>query len=188
MKKQDLILSINYFILSLVFLFIFPLKIVSQDSIPEKKDLTEEAELKFQQFFFKALSEKAIGNHSKAIENLESCNEILEENEVVFFEFSKNYLELNNPFLAKEYINRALEKDPNNIWMLKHLVKINVKDKNYNDAINIQNKLVVLNPKERDYLVRLFFYNREYKKALDLINTLDNENVTNKNNSYNTPV
>ena len=165
------------FRLALFYLFfiLFSLKTVSQDSIPEQKDLTEEAELKFQQYFFKALSQKSIGNYSKAIENLEDCNQILQENTAVFFEFSKNYLALNKTLLAKEYINRALVKKPDNIWMLKHLVEIYVKERNYSKAIDVQQKVIAQNPKEKEYLVRLFLYNREYKKAVDLMNILESE-------------
>lgn len=158
-----------------LFFFLFSLKTVSQDSIPEQKDLTEEAELKFQQYFFKALSQKSIGNYSKAIENLEDCNQILQENTAVFFEFSKNYLALNKTLLAKEYINRALVKKPDNIWMLKHLVEIYVKERNYSKAIDVQQKVIAQNPKEKEYLVRLFLYNREYKKAVDLMNALEKD-------------
>lgn len=165
------------FRLALFYLFfiLFSLKTVSQDSIPEQKDLTEEAELKFQQYFFKALSQKSIGNYSKAIENLEDCNQILQENTAVFFEFSKNYLALNKTLLAKEYINRALVKKPDNIWMLKHLVEIYVKERNYSKAIDVQQKVITQNPKEKEYLVRLFLYNREYKKAVDLMNALEKD-------------
>lgn len=165
------------FRLALFYLFfiVFSLKTVSQDSIPEQKDLTEEAELKFQQYFFKALSQKSIGNYSKAIENLEDCNQILQENTAVFFEFSKNYLALNKTLLAKEYINRALVKKPDNIWMLKHLVEIYVKERNYSKAIDVQQKVIAQNPKEKEYLVRLFLYNREYKKAVDLMNALEKD-------------
>ncbi|WP_438977813.1 tetratricopeptide repeat protein [Polaribacter sp.] len=158
-----------------LFFILFSLKTVSQDSIPEQKDLTEEAELKFQQYFFKALSQKSIGNYSKAIENLEDCNQILQENTAVFFEFSKNYLALNKTLLAKEYINRALVKKPDNIWMLKHLVEIYVKERNYSKAIDVQQKVIAQNPKEKEYLVRLFLYNREYKKAVDLMNALEKD-------------
>nr|WP_298991361.1 hypothetical protein [uncultured Polaribacter sp.] len=158
-----------------LFFILFSLKTVSQDSIPEQKDLTEEAELKFQQYFFKALSQKSIGNYSKAIENLEDCNQILQENTAVFFEFSKNYLALNKTLLAKEYINRALVKKPDNIWMLKHLVEIYVKERNYSKAIDVQQKVIAQNPKGKEYLVRLFLYNREYKKAVDLMNALEKD-------------
>ena len=167
----------NYFKLALfsVLLTLFSINIFAQDSIPEKEDLTEAAELKFQQFFFKALSEKAIGNHQKAIENLENCNQILPDDNVVFFEFSKNYLNLNNLLLAKEYIQRALSNDVDNIWMLKHLVKIYQKENDLKEAIKIQQKVVALNPKEREFLVRLYLYNRDYEKATSLMNVLQNE-------------
>ena len=161
---------------SLLF-FLFYFSTFSQDSIPAAKDLTEEKELKFQQFFFKALSQKSIGNYQKAIENLESCNQILSNDVTVFFEFSKNYLHLNNKLLAKEYIHRALEKDQENIWMLKHLVKIYVKERDYLNAIKTQKKIISLNKKEREYLVRLYLQNREYKKAISLMNVLEEENV-----------
>lgn len=165
---------------SLLF-FLLTQNLYSQDSIPEKEDLTESAELKFQQYFFKALSQKSIGNHSKAIQFLENCNQILPEDKSVYFEFSKNYLALKKTDLAKEYINRALAKDSNNIWMLKHLVAIYRKDNDLGNAIDIQQKIVVINPKERENLVRLYLYNRNYKKAMDLLNTLEYENALSPN-------
>ena len=169
----------NFFrlaLLSLIFCFI-SINNYAQDSIPEKQDLTEEAELKFQNFFFKALSDKSIGNHQKAIENLESCNQLLENNTAVYFEFSKNYLFLNKVNLAKEYITRALQKEPSNIWMLKHLVKVYQKENNLEDAIATQKKVVAINPKERPFLVRLYLYNRDYDKAILLMELLQNENA-----------
>ena len=108
--------------------------IYSQDSIPFAKDLTEEKNLKFQESFFKALSHKAVRNYQKAIGSLENCNEILPNNATVYFEFSKNYFFLNRPQLAKEYILRALEKKPKDVWMQLHLVKILKKEKKYKEA------------------------------------------------------
>ena len=156
---------------------LFSVKILSQDSIPEKEDLTETASLKFQNYFFKALSDKSIGNYHKAIENLENCNQLLSNDVAVFFEFSKNYLLLNNTLLAKTYINRALEKDAQNIWMLKHLVNINLKEKNYKEAIKNQRKIIAINPKEKEFLVRLYLYDRQYQKAFLLMNSLEKENL-----------
>ena len=162
---------------SFSFLYIFfSMHIFAQDSIPANEDLSEEAALKFQEFFFRALSEKSIGNYQKAVENLESCNQILTNDSAVFFEFSKNYLFLNNTLLAKEYIERSLAKDSNNIWMLKHLIKIYQKDRKYKEAIKVQQKVAAINPKERAFLARLFAYDKQYKKSLSLINNLEKEN------------
>jgi len=163
----------NYISLFSLFLFLISFSITAQDSIPAQKDLNEEAELKFQEYFFKALSQKAIGNHQKALENLESCNQILPENQAVFFEFSKNYLALNNSSLAKEYINRALVKDADNIWMLKHLVKIYQQESNLQEAIATQKKVIKINPKEVGSLLRLYLFDRDYDNALILLKELE---------------
>jgi predicted Zn-dependent protease len=173
--------SFNHFKLALFYFILFSINIFAQDSIPLKEDLTEEAELKFQEFFFKALSDKAIGNYQQAIENLESCNQISTNDVSVFFEFSKNYLLLNNTLLAKEYIERSLAKDINNLWMLTHLVKIYQKDSNYKEAIKIQQKIVAINPKERDLLAKLLVNDKQYKKAISLMNTLEKENTLSSN-------
>lgn len=168
----------KYFKLALFSLccILFSNQIKAQDSIPEKQDLSEEAGLKFQNYFFKALSQKTIGKYQKAIENLENCNQLLENDVAVFFEFSKNYLALNRTLLAKEYINRALEKEEDNLWMLQHLVKIHQKDRNYKAAIKVQQKIVAEHPKERDFLVRLYLYDRQYQEAIALMETLKAEN------------
>lgn len=150
--------------------------VFAQDSIPEKKDLNEEAELRFQTYFFQALSEKAIGNHKKAISNLERCNQILQNETAVYFEFSKNYLELNNTLLAKEYINRALANDADNLWMLKHLVKIYQRDNQLDEAIRVQKRIVMDHPNEREALVRLYVYHRNYDDAIALMNQMEEEN------------
>jgi tetratricopeptide (TPR) repeat protein len=158
-------------------LFLTSIDSFSQDSIRAAKDFTEENELKFQEFFFEALSQKSIGNHQKAIDNLESCNQIVPNDMAVFFEFSKNYLALNKTFLAKEYIQRAIEKEVTNIWMQKHLVKVFVKENNFLDAIKIQQKIVALNSKERAALIRLHLQNSDYESALNVMNTLESEHL-----------
>ena len=175
-KKETTLKFLKRSLFSLLFLLI-SLKSYTQDSLSVAIDFTEEKELKFQQFFFTALSQKSIGNYQKAIENLESCNQILPNNKSVFFEFSKNYLYLNNTLLAKEYINRAIIQDSKNIWMQKHLVKVFEKENNFFEAIKIQQKIIVLNPKENKNLVLLYLKNRDYKKALSFIKTLEEDNL-----------
>ena len=175
-RKEITLKFLKGSLFSLLF-FLISLKSYTQDSLSVAIDFTEEKELKFQQFFFTALSQKSIGNYQKAIENLESCNQILPNNKSVFFEFSKNYLYLNNTLLAKEYINRAIIQDSKNIWMQKHLVKVFEKENNFFEAIKIQQKIIVLNPKENKNLLLLYLKNRDYKKALSFIKTLEEDNL-----------
>ncbi|QTD36308.1 hypothetical protein JL193_09030 [Polaribacter batillariae] len=169
------------FVLFSLFFILFSTKIYSQDSIAATKDLTEEKELLFQQSFFEALSQKSIGNYQKAIENLENCNQILPNNLTVFFEFSKNYLRLNNTLLAKEYINRALAQEPDNVWMLKQLVKIHVRERDFLKAIKTQQKIIAQYPREREYLVRLYLQNKDRKSAVSLLKILEKEEVLSAN-------
>ena len=175
-RKETTLNFLKRSLFSLLF-FLISLKSYAQDSLAVAIDFTEEKELKFQQFFFTALSQKSIGNYQKSIENLESCNKILPNNKSVFFEFSKNYLYLNNTLLAKEYINRAIIQDSINIWMQKHLVKVYEKENNFFEAIKIQQKIIVLNPKENKNLELFFMKNKDYKKALNFIKTLEEDNL-----------
>lgn len=151
----------------------------SQDSIAVT-DISEEKELKFQQYFFKALSDKSITNYQKAIENLEVCNDLIPNKTAVLFELSKNYAALKRNFQAKEYINKALEIDSENIWMLEHLVKIQSSENDYKEAIKTQLKLVKLNPKKRIDLVFLYLRDRDYKAAMSLMVALEKEGSLSK--------
>ena len=99
----------------------------SQDSIPKAKEIAEENNIKFQEYFFKSLSEKSIKNYQLAIENLEECNTISPNNKTIYFELSKNYLLLNKTSEATQYINKALLLEPTNTWILLHLVAIQKK-------------------------------------------------------------
>lgn len=156
-----------------------PFLLYSQDSIPKTKEITEEIieenTIKFQEYFFKSLSEKSIKNYQIAIQNLEECNAILPNDKAVFFELSKNYLLLNRTSEALQYINNALLLAPSNFWMLKHLVAIHKKDKNYQEAINTQLIIVEQKPKQRAELIYLYYLNDEYMQALSLIDVFEKD-------------
>ena len=156
-----------------------PFLLYSQDSIPKIKEITEEITeentIKFQEYFFKSLSEKSIKNYQIAIQNLEECNAILPNDKAVFFELSKNYLLLNRTSEALQYINNALLLAPSNFWMLKHLVAIHKKDKNYQEAIKTQLIIVKQKPKQRAELIYLYYLNDEYMQALSLIDVFEKD-------------
>ena len=156
-----------------------PFLLYSQDSIPKIKEITEEITeentIKFQEYFFKSLSEKSIKNYQIAIQNLEECNAIFPNNKAVFFELSKNYLLLNRTSEALQYINNALLLAPSNFWMLKHLVAIHKKDKNYQEAIKTQIIIVKQKPKQRAELIYLYYLNDEYMQALSLIDVFEKD-------------
>jgi len=147
----------------------------SQDSIPSGILNTEENNIKFQEYFFKSLSEKSIKNYQIAIQNLEECNAIFPNNKTVLFELSKNYFLLNRTTEALQYINNALRLDPSNFWMLKHLVTILKKDKNYKEAIKTQLTIAKQNPYQRLELIYLYYLNGEFIKVMSLIEIIEKD-------------
>lgn len=151
-----------------------PLFCFGQDSTAVQ-DLNEEKELKFQQYFFKALSEKSIKNYQKALENLEFCNELIPNEPGVLFEFSKNYFLLDQYQPAKQFIQKAIDIEPNNMWMLLHLIEIHKKERDYASGIELLKKVIKKDPKRKADLIRFYYLNRNHQEAIDLLNELEKE-------------
>lgn len=135
----------------------------------QKINTEEENSLKFQTHFFEALKQKAIKNYSKAIESLELCNETDASNVAVLFEFSKNYLELNNYFEAELFIEKALLIAPENKYLLRHKVAVLKAQRNFDQAIEVQKKVVQIQPKDSEELVFLYIQNQNFELAEALI-------------------
>jgi len=154
--------------------------IISSFSHAQTINIEEENNLKFQKHFFEALKQKAIKNYSKAIENLEQCYELDSLNLSVEFELSKNYLHLNNYFEAQLFIDKALEKEPSNNYLLTHKVAILEAQRNYKEAIKIQQKIVEINPRYSDRLVLLYIQNNNFKKAEQLIVEIEENALSTK--------
>ena len=155
--------------------------LLAQDSIPVLQNKNEERLLKFQDYFFKALAQKAIFNYRVAIQNLEKCNELQPENMAVLFELSKNYLMMKRFLEAETYGQQALALSTKNYWILSHLSKLYVASRNLNKAIVVQEKLVLLNPKEKEKLVYLYFQTNQKAKANSLLIELEKSNLISKN-------
>ena len=100
------------------FLIFYAFICYSQDSIPGVIAINEKNNIDFQENFFKALSQKAVFNHKKAIEYLNNCNEITPDDTAVLFELSKNYLKLGRNIEALEFIDLSLNIEEDNLLML----------------------------------------------------------------------
>lgn len=168
--KTSLFLS-NKLVFSFLFSF-FSFLAIAQDSIVPQANIEEKKNLQFQEYFFKAITEKGIKNYQKAIDNLESANEVIPNNKAVLFELSKNYLSLNKTFEATQYANEALAQDPENLWILEHLVTVYKKDRNFVDAINTQQKIIKNHPKKKQDLVYLQLQNGDINAAKETLEEL----------------
>ena len=145
-----------------------------QEIITGKKDTREEDKnLEFQSHFFEALKQYAINNYSKAIESLETCYELDSANLAVEFEFSKNYLKLKKYFEAEIFIDKALLQEPENEYLIAHKASVFKTQRNFVKAIEVQKKLIEINPKYSDELVFLYLQNRDFESAKNLISDIE---------------
>ncbi len=165
-KTQDIVIWFG--------VFLIPIYLLAQEDVASKEVMfIEQENINFQTFFFESLKQKAIGNYDKAIYALEACNNINKESVAVLFEFSKNHSFLNKYTEAEFYILKGLEIEPSNIYMLRHLKEIKTKQNDYKGAINIQQKIVVINPNEEADLVILYIKSGDIEKAISVIKKLD---------------
>ena len=158
-------------------ILLIPIFIYSQDDLTSTEGyLVEQQQINFQTFFFEALQQKAIGNYDKAIFALDACYEIDSENVAVLFELSKNYSFSNKYNEAKYFVLKALEFEPTNIYMLRFLQHIYLKQNDFKGAIRIKNKILIQKPEEESDLVILFIKAGEIEQAILLLEKLDSLN------------
>ena len=152
---------------------------VAQEDVASREAmLVEQQNINFQTFFFESLRQKAIGNYDKAIYALEACNNLDKNNVAVLFELSKNYAFLLKYTEGEYYILKALEIEPLNLFLLRHLKEIKTKQNDYNGAIIIQNRIIEQKPKEESDLVILYIKSGEIENAISLLKKLNaNDNL-----------
>lgn len=131
--------------------------------------------IKFENHYFEALKYKATGNYNLAIIELEKCQQIFKNDASISFELSKNYYRLQKFDEAKLYIEKALAIDSNNYWYLNHLKEIYVTQHQIYEAIEIQDKLMKLNPKVEVDIIPLYIKIKDYEKALFMMDKLEKE-------------
>ncbi len=154
--------------LSLIFILF-----ISCFSSAQEIDEKEENDLKFQDYFFEALKQRAIYNYSEAIENLENCYQIDSTNLAVEFELSKNYLSEKKYFESEIFIDKALLKEPQNIHLLNLEVEIYKSQHKFEEAIKAQQKLIEINPSNSEKLITLYLQNKNFDKAKELISEIE---------------
>ena len=134
--------------------------------------------IKFENHYFEALKYKAIGNYTRAITELEKCQQLYSDDKSVVFELSKNYFFLNKFVEAELYIENALEKDSENYWYIVHAKKVALMQFNYQKAIELQKKIVLKKPEKTIDLMTLYFQAGKFKEAQRIIDELSSKKIT----------
>ncbi len=139
---------------------------------------SDDNRIKFESHFYDALKYKAIGNYTRAITELEKCQQIVTDDVSIDFEFSKNYFMLNKYAEAALYIEKALNIESKNYWYLVQAKKVYLKQFDYSKAISVQKKMIILRPNLKEDLVLVYILANERREAQDLIDELISKGIT----------
>jgi len=148
----------------------------SQDDGMELLKDSDDKLIKFENHYFEALKYKAIGNYSRAITELEKCQQLYVDDKSILFELSKNYFFINKLNEAELYIEKALKLDKNNYWLLEHAKKLYLRAYNYPKTIEIEQRIIAQRPEKKEDLVLVYLQAKKYKEADELIKELESQN------------
>lgn len=131
------------------------------------EELTDE----FQEHFFEGLKQKGIENYDKAVNSFLECKRLDSQNPVVDHELAKASLAAGQAIQALEYAIMALNTDPGNFWYLETLYASVQQQGATMDAI--ADRIPFDNPVLREHLAGLYFNNKEYQNAMELLKGLE---------------
>ncbi len=183
----------GHLLLLTLVLLLFPSFVFSQqDSIvksPQEIQLAKEKKaekkyLQFQDYFFKAIQEKAGEDYAKAITFLEECKQIYPNDVGMNFEFAKNYLLLKDYENAIFFNEKILLIQPKNHFVLEHLKKTYRLQNDYENAIATQYRIIAIKPSKKQELMMLYISNRQRSKAKQVFLELESNNQIIDNENY----
>lgn len=168
--------------ISFLFVLLCNIQISFAQTNPE--DIALETD-NFQEAYYESLKQKGIENYDRAIESLEKCLKIQPENPVIYHEIGKNNFFKKDYLKAEEAFTKATQISPLNKWYWIDLYEVHYETKNYNQGIQILQKIIPFDKNYREDLTSLYMYTRQYDKALLMINELDQtEGKTERRNQY----
>lgn len=164
--------KVGNIVLVLFGLFLIPLHSHAQEN--KEIDIEESAEVyleeysdQFQENFFEALKQKGIENYDRAINLFLECKILDPENAAVDYELARAYLADQQYIFAQEYALEALISEPANYWYLDILFQI--LQKQGSSIEKIKSKIPFDNEKLRENLVLLYFKEKDYEEALNIL-------------------
>lgn len=151
-------------------------------SQPKEEDNTTTTEI--EDFFYKAIEQRAVENYDKAIEYIEKCIELAPENDVFYYELGKNKTDLKRYFEAEQAFLKATELNANERWYWNGLYEVYYQNKDYKKAIEVAKKITVFAPNFKENLVLLYIFTNQKEKALQQINEIEKEGVLSSKVSF----
>ncbi|AZQ43232.1 tetratricopeptide repeat protein [Nonlabens ponticola] len=129
----------------------------------------------FKENFFDALSEKARGNHDRAIEKLLKCEKLEPESGAVQLELAKNYMASNAFAKAESHLLKTIQLSGEREWILDTLLENYESQKQYDKALSTLKKLIDINDSYRELLPIAYLKVEDESSALQALDALDRD-------------
>ncbi len=130
------------------------------------------------QLFIDAKKNMILGDYEKAEKLFLTCTDRDPYDGASWYELSRIRLNDNDPVTAIEYAKKAYSSDPENIWYMIHLSNIYKRTSQFTEASEVLEDLLAKYPDRYEYyndLAVAYLFSREYGKAIDLYNTLEDK-------------
>lgn len=127
----------------------------------------------FQDHYYESLTQKGIENYDRAVNALLKCVALQPSNPAVYNELGRNYLSQKDYKKAYESFEKAASLDPKNMWYYVGMYDVCYESMDFNQAIVIVNKLIPFNRDYKEDLASLYMTTKQFDKALELINELN---------------
>lgn len=144
--------------------------------IIEPDMLKPNVDTRFQQKFFEAQSEKAIGNKTKAYQAFEVCLTIEPENPAVHYELARMDVDANNLNGALVHLKKSLAADENNAWYHHLAADVYMMQGKYDLAYKEYLQVEKLNPDDQKILydeANALLYSGKKQEAIKVLNRLE---------------
>lgn len=167
--------------------FLIALSLISYTSLGAQTDsLPLDQKRKFDYYFYEAMNAKALGNYDQAFDYLNYCLAIDSTNANVLFDLGNFYNSIDQKGLAMDLIQKALEKDEENLYYNLAYASLCFENKQFSDAIEIYEKLIKKDPQDNELYVYLSEAHRldgNISEAINALNRLEknvglNEKIT----------
>ncbi len=123
--------------------------------------------------FHEGIRLKEKGEIDDAIDALNYCLGVRQNDDAVFYALSELYIQKNDLIKSAEAIQKAAEIDPSNTWYIQEIAYMNFEQKKYSEAVKSFEKLVKKEPRNVDWLYGYAESLVRLGKTQDAIDALD---------------
>ena len=151
---------------------------VTKEKKPKEKPAISRADYPYIDAFHKGIQYKVQGRVDEAITEFEKCLRIRQDDDAVYFALSKLELERGNAQKSSEYIKKANEIDPENVWYIEELAYMYFELGQFENSVTEFRKLTKIEPRNINWMYGLseaLMNSGQDKEAIEVFNKMEDQ-------------